>query len=202
MRPGIELIFSTTITDGQNLFGQLLGPGDHDFSSSSFATKIFALGVCFDGYVGMDNPVSTGGSGGTSPSDPTLDPNGLSATPYVYLIPCGADSMRSPPLGDTSAIRTWNVDDVAIPLPFNIGASAFSATPFYTTSGLTLRAPLRGAQAAELSVPFRPRMPSTRASTAPTARCSPRSTPTSGLLAGPSGTPNGNWSFPGRRCWR
>ena len=129
--PGIELTFGTTITDGENLFGQPLGPGDHSFSSSSFATKIFAVGVCLDGYEGMDNPV---GTGGTSPGDPTLDANGLAATPYVYLIPCGSDSMRSPPLGDTSTVRTWNVDDVAIPLPFNIGASDFSTTPFYTTA--------------------------------------------------------------------
>ena len=129
--PGIELSFSTTITDGENLFGQPLGPGDHYYSSSSFATKIFAVGVCFDGYEGMDNPV---GAGVVSPPDPTLDANGLAATPYIYLIPCGADSMRSPPLGDTSTIRTWNVDDVAVPLPFNVGASDFSSTPFYTTS--------------------------------------------------------------------
>lgn len=133
-QPGIELTFSTTVTDGENLFGLPLGPGDHAFSSSSFATKIFAIGVCFDGYQGMDNPVSNTGAGGTSPSDPTLEPYGLAATPYVYLIPCGSDSMRSPPLGDTSTIRTWNVDDAAIPLPFNIGQSDFSATPFYTSS--------------------------------------------------------------------
>src|SRR5256885_11189040 len=56
-------------------------------------------------------------------SDPTvtfLDPMALSATPYIYLIPVGLDSMRTPPLGDKSAIRTWTVDDVSIPLPFNI----------------------------------------------------------------------------------
>ena len=129
--PGIVLTFSTTITDGQNLFGQPAGPGDHAFSASSFATKIFSMGVDLDGYVGMDNPISNSGAGGTSPSDPTLNPNGLMATPYVYLIPCGADSMRSPPLGDTSTIRTWNVDDVAIPMPYNIGASSFSQAPFY-----------------------------------------------------------------------
>ena len=129
--PGIVLNFSTTITDGQNLFGQPLGPGDHYYSSSSFATKIFSLGVDLDGYVGMDNPISNSGAGGTSPADPTLDPNGLAATPNVYLIPCGSDSMRSPPLGDTSTIRTWDVDDVAIPTPYNIGASSFSEAPFY-----------------------------------------------------------------------
>ena len=34
--------------------------------------------------------------------------------------------MRCPPLGDSSQIRSWNVKDVAIPLPFNIGNSDFS----------------------------------------------------------------------------
>ena len=129
--PGIILTFSTTITDGQNLFGNPLAAGDHNFSPSSFATKIFSAGVCLDGYLGMDNPSAAGGA---SPPDPTLDPNALAATPYLYLIPVGADSMRSPPLGDVSAIRTWNVNDVAIPLPFNISASAFSSTPFYTSA--------------------------------------------------------------------
>ncbi|HWD17891.1 MAG TPA: hypothetical protein VHB20_01320, partial [Verrucomicrobiae bacterium] len=129
--PGIVLQFSTVIADGLNLFGNQLAAGDHNYSSSSFATKIFSVGVDFDGYVGMDNPNP---AGGTSPPDPTLDPNGLSATPYVYLIPCGADSMRSPPLGDTTAVRTWNVDDVAVPLPFNISASDFSSNPFYTSA--------------------------------------------------------------------
>jgi hypothetical protein len=66
--------------------------------------------------------------------DPTQDPNGLAATPYVYLIPVGQDSMRSPPLGDASAIRSWNVDDVAVPLPFNVGASDFASSPFYNAA--------------------------------------------------------------------
>jgi hypothetical protein len=39
--------------------------------------------------------------------------------------------MRTPPLGDASSVRTWNVEDVAIPLPFNISASDFSSLPFY-----------------------------------------------------------------------
>jgi len=126
--PGIILTFSTTITDGENLFGQQLGPDDHAFSASSFATKIFSVGVDFDGYVGMDNPITIATTNLVNTSG---NPNALAATPYIYLIPCGADSMRSPPLGDTSTIRTWNVDDVAIPLPFNIGASDFSDAPFY-----------------------------------------------------------------------
>jgi hypothetical protein len=130
--PGIVLTFSTTIQDGLNLFGQPLAPGDHNFSPSSFATKIFAVGVDFDGYIGMDNPTTGTTSGGTSPPDPTLDPDALSATPYIYLIPAGADSMRSPPLGDVSTVRTWNVEDLAIPLPFNISGSDYSTAPVYT----------------------------------------------------------------------
>ncbi|MEI6779506.1 MAG: hypothetical protein WCQ21_01180 [Verrucomicrobiota bacterium] len=136
--PGIILTFSTTVANGLNLFGNPLASGDHTYSASSFATKIFASGVCLDGYIGMENPAA---GGGVTPADPTLDPNALAATPYVYLIPVGADSMRSPPLGDVSTIRTWNVDDVAIPLPFNVSAAAFSSTPFYT-AGNSLSEPL------------------------------------------------------------
>lgn len=135
--PGIVLTFSTTISDGYNLFGQELSAGDHAFSPSSFATKIFAVGVALEGYRGMDNPAANSGVGGTSPSDPNtsyLDPLALSATPYVYLIPVGMDAMRSPPLGDVSTIRTWTVSDVAIPMPFNIGASDFSTKALWQSS--------------------------------------------------------------------
>jgi hypothetical protein len=79
----------------------------------------------------MDNPAA---DGNVTPGDPTQDPNGLAATPYVYLIPVGQDSMRSPPLGDASAIRSWSVDDVAVPLPFNVSASDFATTPFYSAA--------------------------------------------------------------------
>lgn len=139
--PGLVLTFSTTIADGCNLFGRQLAAGDHAFSPSSFATKIFGVGVGLIGYRGMDDPTANssavGGAGGTSPSDPSLwylDPLALAATPYVYLIPVGVDSMRTPPLGDTSAIRTWCVDDLAIPLPFNIGESGFSTKPLWQSS--------------------------------------------------------------------
>lgn len=139
--PGIVLEFSTTIADGFNLFGLPLAGGDHAFSPSSFATKIHAVGVALEGYIGMDVPSINQGAvtyaGGTSPSDPNLtflDPNALAATPYVYLIPVGVDSMRSPPLGDASVIRTWSVEDVAVPLPFNIGASDFSTFPFWRSA--------------------------------------------------------------------
>jgi hypothetical protein len=136
--PGIVLEFSTTIADGLNLFGNALAAGDHAYSPSAFATKIFAAGVALEGYQGMDDPAANAGAvaggGGQSPPDPDLaflDPNALAATPYIYLVPVGVDSMRSPPLGDQSEVRTWSIDDVAIPLPFNIGGSDFSTANLY-----------------------------------------------------------------------
>jgi hypothetical protein len=139
--PGLVLEFSTTIAKGLNLFGRPLAGRDRTLSHSSFATKIYAVGVSFDGYPGMDNPTATegavAGAGGETPPDPDLaflDPNLLSGTPYIYMIPVGVDSMRSPPLGDVSTIRTWNVQDVTIPLPFNIGGSAFSAKQFWQSA--------------------------------------------------------------------
>lgn len=136
--PGIVLTFSTTIADGYNLFGRELAAGDHAFTPSAFATKIFGVGVALIGYRGMDNPsVNSGATGGTSPPDPNswyLDPLALAATPYVYLIPVGVDAMRSPPLGDAGTIRTWSVEDVAIPMPFNIGQSDFSTRQIWQSS--------------------------------------------------------------------
>lgn len=139
--PGLVIEFSTTIADGRNFFGRELAGGDHYFDPSYFATKIFSVGVAFEGYKGMDNPAANSGtvnsSGGTSPADPTasfLDPQALAATPGIYLIPVGVDSMRSPPLGDSSAVRSWAVNDVTIPLPFNIGASDFSTKLLYQSN--------------------------------------------------------------------
>jgi hypothetical protein len=139
--PGLVLTFSTTISGGLNLFGQPLAAGDHAYSKSSFATKIFAAGVALQGYKGMDNPTAGSSAvnfgGGSSPTDPSLaflDPDAMAATPYVYLIPVGVDSMRSPPLGDASSVRTWNVEDLAIPLPFNIGASVFAEKGLYQSA--------------------------------------------------------------------
>ena len=136
--PGIILEFSTTIQDGYNLFGQQLAGGDHAFSPTTYATKIFSVGVALEGYKGIDDTTANGAvTGDSSTADPDaffLDPDYLSATPYVYLIPVGLDSMRSPPLGDQSTIRTWSVEDVTIPLPFNIGASDFSTKKLYQSS--------------------------------------------------------------------
>lgn len=115
--PGFIIPFSTTIEDGKNFFGLDLAAGDHAYSQSNFATKIAAVGVALPGYLGMVDGESTA-------------PGALSATPYAYLIPCGNDFMRTP-MGDTGDIRSWQVVDQALPLPYNLGASAFNTTQFF-----------------------------------------------------------------------
>jgi len=123
--PGIIIPFSSTIESGKNFFGLELLGGDHVYSPSNYATRISNVGVILPGYVGMD--ASIGG--------PTLNSANksfiLSATPYVYLIPCGNDVMRAPPLGDTDTIRSWTIQDQAMPLPYNLGASDFNSTQFF-----------------------------------------------------------------------
>ena len=115
--PGFIIPFSSTVEDGKNFFGLDLAAGDHAYSQSNFATKIAAVGVALQGYVGMSYGEST-------------EPNALSATPYAYLIPCGTDYMRTP-MGDTGDIRSWQVVDQALPLPYNLGASDFNTTQFF-----------------------------------------------------------------------
>lgn len=137
--PGYVIEFSTTIEEGVNFFGNPLMGGDQTFSPSAFTTKIRYSGIGFKGYIGMASPTSIGGSV-NSPNDPGIgftDPNALSATPYVYLIPSGMDSMRAPSNTDTNIIRSWMIEDQAVPLPFDIGG-AFSSSN--ATSGFaTLR---------------------------------------------------------------
>ncbi|MBL9127236.1 MAG: hypothetical protein JNL97_06305, partial [Verrucomicrobiales bacterium] len=157
--PGIVLEFGTVVADGVNLFGRPLAPGDHTFSPASFATKIFGVGVSLEGYRWMEAPNAVKGdianSRGTAPDDPDasfLDPDAMSATPYIYLVPVGVDSMRSPPLGDTSVVRSWKVDDIAIPLPFNIGGSDHSTAQLWQTAD-SLSEPLFSIRKHQ---PFRP----------------------------------------------
>jgi hypothetical protein len=139
--PGLVIPFSSTIAGGRNFFGKPLLAGDTTFSPASFATKIFAAGIALPGYVGLVDPSTNLSdidfSDAVSPPDLTaswLNPDGLAATPYIYLIPTGVDSMRSPPLGDTGSVRTWDVRDVTIPLPFNIGASEFSTNEWWQSA--------------------------------------------------------------------
>ena len=129
--PGIVIPFSSTIQHSKNFFGLALAAGDHAYTPSSYSTKISSAGIVLKGYIGMD-PYSEGTPGAGSPA--TDDPNALSATPYVYLIPCGEDTMLAPPLGDTNTMRTWTVHDQALPLPFNLGASAFNSNQLFNAA--------------------------------------------------------------------
>jgi hypothetical protein len=130
--PGIVIPFSTTIQAGINFFGWPMAGGDHVFTQSAFATKISSVGVVFSGYIGMD-PYRQGTPNAGGPANNQT--NALSATPYVYLIPCGLDLMRAPALGDSPLIRSWNVQDQALPLPLNIGGNPFGSTQVFTPQG-------------------------------------------------------------------
>ncbi len=135
---GIVIPFSTTIQHGKNLFGLPSAAGDHNFSPSNYATKIYSVGMVYRGYIGMD-PFAAGVPNAGSPN--TSAANALNATPYAYLIPVGTDYMLAPPLGDTAVVRAFDVRDQALPLPFNLGATAFSTTQFFNASGTLTEAP-------------------------------------------------------------
>ena len=98
-QPGLLIELDSTITFGQNFFGWPLGPGDSAYDPTLFATKIYSAGVWFEGYDALP----------------------LSATPRVYLIPVGADVLRSPTADDFSP-RQWSVVDQKIPVPLPISS--------------------------------------------------------------------------------
>jgi hypothetical protein len=95
--PALVIPFSTAINNGQNFFSWPLGGGDHAFPSTHQAIKVRTAGVGFTNY----NSAIT---------------SGLSATPYVYLVPAGEDVQRVATDGFTR--RTWRVLDQLIPAPF------------------------------------------------------------------------------------
>jgi hypothetical protein len=136
--PGLIIPFSTSISVDRNFFGLPLAAGDHFYSPSNFATKVYSVGIAFPGYVGMD-AYAAGGS--ASASSGSGSANALSATPYVYLIPCGSDIMRAPPLGDTDILRAWTVQDQALPLPYNLGANDFNSSQFFSANGTLSETP-------------------------------------------------------------
>jgi hypothetical protein len=94
------LRFPTTVTFGLNFFGWPLSGGDSAYDPTQFATKVRSVGTWFSGY----------------------DGNGLSVTPRIYLVPTGADVLRSPN-GDNFETRLWRVVDQKLPLPFPIQAA-------------------------------------------------------------------------------
>lgn len=99
-QPALVIPFSTTVNFGMNFFGQQLAGGDSAYDPTNFATKIRSAGIWFGDY----------------------DASGLSNTPRVYLLPVGADVMRSPSY-DTLETREWRVVDQRIPEPFPVVAS-------------------------------------------------------------------------------
>jgi probable HAF family extracellular repeat protein len=102
-QPGLVIRFSTTVTFGLNFFGWPLSGGDSAYDPTLFATKVRSVGAWFAGY----------------------DNSGLSTTPRIYLIPVGADVLRSPS-GNDLATREWKVVDQQLPVPFPLGASTLS----------------------------------------------------------------------------
>ena len=99
-QPGIVIKFPSTVTYGKNFFGWPLSGGDSAYSSSNFSTRVRSAGVWFQNY----------------------NSAGLSSTPRVYLVPVGADILRSP-TGDGFATREWQVRDQVLPVPFPISST-------------------------------------------------------------------------------
>ncbi len=93
----------TTVTSGLNFFGHALGGGDSAYDPTNFATKIRSVGVWLENY----------------------NATGLSNTPRIYLVPVGADILRTPTAGDFGT-REWRVIDQVLPVPFPIGSTQLS----------------------------------------------------------------------------
>lgn len=97
VQPALVIRFPTTVTFGMNFFGWPLSGGDSAYDPSQYATRIRSAGVWFEGY----------------------NSGGMSMTPRVYLVPVGADVLRSPN-GLNFETRLWRVVDQKIPMPFPI----------------------------------------------------------------------------------
>src|SRR5216117_1776670 len=102
-QPGMVIRFPTTVTFGLNYFAWPLGGGDNAYDPTLFATKVRSAGIWFENYLGA----------------------GLSQTPRIYLVPVGADLLRSPS-GNDLETREWRVVDQKIPVPFPIGFSSLN----------------------------------------------------------------------------
>jgi hypothetical protein len=100
--PALMIPFETSINNTRNFFGWPLAGGDRSYPPTHLAVKIKAAGVGFSNY---NSSIGTG----------------LSATPYVYLVPAGLDTQRV--LTDQLTIRSWQIYDQIIPTPFVLGES-------------------------------------------------------------------------------
>ena len=125
--PGIMITFSSTIMPGQNFFGKDLAGGDNAYDPTHSATKIRSVGVWFAGYTNAFG-------------------SGMANAPRVYLFPVGADLMRSPTRSSGETIRSWNVFDQALPVPYNVSASDVNAPnwiPYFDSLSENFAAPRR-----------------------------------------------------------
>ncbi|MFH0880982.1 MAG: LamG domain-containing protein [Lentisphaerota bacterium] len=124
--PGFVIPFSTSVNFGYNFFGHEVVGSDNTFLSTHFATKIRSVGIWFSNY-----------------SANVTFPAGLQNTPQVYLVPAGMDTLRSPTDLTGGTLRSWLVQDQAIPIPEPIGADELDQTdwiPLYDSLPETLAA--------------------------------------------------------------
>ena len=112
-QPGIVLsIPGTTVTSGLNFFGKPLAAQDYSYDPSQFSTRIRSVAVWLTGY----------------------DTTRLARSPRVYLVPVGADILRSPDALNFT-LRTWQVVEQKIPIPF---PSTSSTAPSWLTDTLNI----------------------------------------------------------------
>jgi hypothetical protein len=104
--PGLVIPFSTTVTKGLNFFEWPLGGRDSYYSATNFATKVRSVGVWFSNY----NSAM------------------LAQTPRIYLVPVGEDVLRTPSYY-TKDIRSWQVVDQKLPVPFPIVENELENNP-------------------------------------------------------------------------
>jgi len=105
-QPGFLITFPSTIEDGRNFSGLDYQALDSNYTSTNFATKIHSTGVVFEGYQGIAPCLICQGGPGAGEDHPDHNHNDdLEATPYVYLIPSGLDTMRTPPLGGALGLK-------------------------------------------------------------------------------------------------
>ena len=106
--PGFAIPFRTVVAARKDLFGNDLAGGSTAYSSTYFATKLRAVGVWIEG---VDAATA------------------LPKRPEVYLVPAGLDYMRVPirASGNAAAVRTWQVVDQVLPVPYSLAESDWEA---------------------------------------------------------------------------
>ena len=109
-QPGIVIRFSSEINNGVNFFGNPLKTGDNVYSTANYATKIHSAGIFLDNY----------------------DAAELTLSPRAYLVPVGTDYMRTSS-SPHPKIRSWDVVEQRIPVPYTINQSEISEPGYIPT---------------------------------------------------------------------